>query len=171
MLVRVSILLLALGLQATTAVAQGRQQTRDGFWFNGGAGFGSRDCRDCDRQSGVTVAIGAGGTLSRNVLVGASIDAWTQSGGTVAVLLARLRFYPSVTSGFFLTGGLGLGRWRAEGTDANSSDTGTGELIGLGYDIRVSPNLSLTPFWNWFAMQTTNQDHNVGQLGLSLTVH
>ncbi|MGH7520633.1 MAG: hypothetical protein ACREMI_05100 [Gemmatimonadales bacterium] len=119
----------------------------------------------------MTLALGAGGALSQKVLLGASIDVWAKSEGTVAALLARFRFYPSVTSGFFLTGGLGLGRWQADGTDANSSDTGTSELIGLGYDVRVSPNVSLTPFWNWFAAQTTNQDHNVAQLGLSVTVH
>lgn len=158
-------------LLPSRAEAQDRPQTRDGFWFNGGAGFGSLGCRTCDvRRSAVALALGVGGTLNQKVLLGASIDAWA-SDGTVAALLARLRFYPSGTSGFFLTGGLGLGKWQADATDFNPSDAGTAELIGLGYDVRVSPNLSVTPFWNWFAIQTTNNDHNVAQLGLSLTVH
>ena len=171
MSVRTLMIASVIALLPSLADAQDRAQTRQGFWFNAGAGFGSLGCRGCDdRQSAVTLALGAGGTLSQKVLLGASIDGWTTSQRTVAALLARLRFYPSVTSGFFLTGGLGLGRWQADGTDANSSDTGTSELIGLGYDVPLGPDLSLTPFWNWFAIQTTNDDHNVMQLGLSLTV-
>jgi hypothetical protein len=172
MSVRTLIIASVIALLPSLGDAQNQAQTRDGFWFNGGAGFGSLGCRDCDgRRSAVTLALGAGGTLSQKVLLGASIDAWTKSEGTVAALLARLRFYPSITRGLFLTGGLGLGRRQADATDFTRSDTGTAELIGLGYDLRLSPNLSLTPFWNWFATQTTNDDHNVAQLGLSLTVH
>ena len=172
MLMRTLIIASIIAQLPSFADAQDRALTREGFWFNSGAGFGSLGCRSCDsRRSAVTLAVGAGGTLSQKVLLGASLDVWTNSEATLGVLLARLRFYPSVTSGLFLTGGLGLGRWQADATDASESDTGTSELIGLGYDVRLSPNVSLTPFWNWFAMQTTNQDRNVGQLGLSLTVH
>ena len=53
----------------------------------------------------------------------------------------------------------------------SDSETGAGALLGLGYDIRVGWNVSLTPFWNGFATTTSNSDANVGQLGLSLTLH
>ncbi len=164
-------------LQSAPATAQGRSQTREGFWFNGGLGFGSAGCDGCSgRESALTVALGAGGTLSPKVLLGASIDGWSKSEGgatiTVATLLARLRFYPSATGGFFLTAGLGLGSVRAELTGFGSdTETGTGALLGLGYDIRVGNTVSLTPFWNGFATHTSNTDFNVGQLGLSVTVH
>jgi hypothetical protein len=128
------------------------------------------------RQGGVTVALAVGGTVSRRVLFGASVDSWTHSqvGGalTLAMLLARLQFYPSATSGFFLTAGVGLGTVRADATDIGGrSDTGTGALIGLGYDIRVGTNVSLTPFWNGFGTGGIDTNRNVGQLGLSVTVH
>lgn len=171
-----SIVALAL-LQPALAVGQGRAQTRSGFWFNGGLGFGTAGCDGCDgRESAATLALAAGGTLSRKVLLGASIDGWSKSEGgatiTIATLLARLRFYPSATGGFFLTAGLGLGTVNVELSGFGSdSETGSGVLIGLGYDIRVGNNVSLTPFWNGFATHTSNTDFNVGQLGLSVTVH
>jgi hypothetical protein len=164
-------------LESAPAAAQGRPQTRDGFWFNGGLGLGTAGCDGCDgRQSSATLALGAGGTLSSKVLLGASIDGWSKSEGgatiTIVTFLARMRFYPSATGGFFLTAGLGLGSVDAELTGfGGASETGTGALIGLGYDIRVGNTVSLTPFWNGFATHTSNTDFNVGQLGLSVTVH
>jgi hypothetical protein len=53
----------------------------------------------------------------------------------------------------------------------NNTETGAGALLGLGYDVRVGSNVSLTPFWNGFAVRTSNDDANVGQIGLSVTVH
>lgn len=164
-------------LQSAPGAAQGRPQTRHGFWFNGGLGLGSAGCDGCGgRESALTIALGAGGTLSSKLLLGASIDGWSKSEGgatiTVATLLARLRFYPSATGGFFLTAGLGLGSARAEAPGFGSNtETGTGALLGLGYDLRVGNTVSLTPFWNGFATHTSNSDFNVGQLGLSVTVH
>ena len=91
---------------------------------------------------------------------------------TVGTLDARIHFYPMVTSGFFLTGGLGLGSVYAS-IDGFGSETewGLGGVLGLGYDFRVGRNLSLTPFWNGYAVQSGDVDANVGQLGLSVTVH
>jgi hypothetical protein len=31
--------------------------------------------------------------------------------------------------------------------------------------------VSLTPYWNGFAMSSSNTDANVGQVGLGITVH
>jgi hypothetical protein len=53
----------------------------------------------------------------------------------------------------------------------NGSEMGWGVVLGLGYDIRISNNISLTPFWNGFAVKSSNLDANVGQLGLSITTH
>jgi hypothetical protein len=90
----------------------------------------------------------------------------------VGTLDARVRFYTSETGGFFLTGGLGLGTISAAVSGLGSgSETGVGLVLGLGYDFRVGNNLSLTPFWNGFAVRTSNGNANVGQIGLSLMVH
>jgi hypothetical protein len=44
-------------------------------------------------------------------------------------------------------------------------------MLGVGWDIRVGRNVSLTPFWNGFAMSNSNGDANVGQFGLGFTIH
>jgi len=54
---------------------------------------------------------------------------------------------------------------------AGESEFGVGLMLGLGWDIRVAKNVSLTPFWNGFAMSNSNVDANVGQIGLGFTIH
>lgn len=152
-------------------------QERHGFWFNGGLGYGSLGCEDCgSREGGLSGGLSLGGTLSPHLLLGVGTTGWykEESGVslTTGTLDARLRLYPSSTGGFFLTGGFGIGRISVDaGGFGSASETGPGLMLGLGYDIRVGNSLSLTPFWNGFAVRTSNSDANVGQLGLSLTVH
>ena len=50
-------------------------------------------------------------------------------------------------------------------------NTVLGRSFGLGWDIRVGRNVSLTPFYNGFAVQTANADGNVAQIGLGVTIH
>ena len=90
---------------------------------------------------------------------------------TVGTLDARVRFYPSTTGGFFLTGGLGVASVSAGGFGYTATETGLGMLFGLGYDVRVARNTSITPYWNGFAMRNSNTDANVGQVGLAVTLH
>jgi hypothetical protein len=101
--------------------------------------------------------------------VGTSGYARTIAGEVVSVgtLDARVRFYPSRTSGFFMNAGLGLGTLSVD----DDTEYGVGAMLGLGWDIRVGRNVSLTPFWNGFAMSNANGDANVGQLGLGFTIH
>lgn len=159
-----------------TAAAQ-HPQTRDGFWFNVGLGFGSLGCENCgDRVNGLTGQLSLGGTVSDHLYLGVGTNGWTKSedGVTLSVgtLTALVRVYPSATGGFFLTGGLGLGSVDLDVSGLGSdSETGVGVLIGLGYDIRVGSNVSLTPFWNGYAVNHDSGDANVGQLGLSVTLH
>jgi hypothetical protein len=153
------------------------KQIREGFWFNLGFGYGVLGCKDCDGTTGgLTGGLVIGGTLSPRLLLGVGTTGWTRSESgatlTVGTLDARLRFYPSATGGFFLTGGLGVGSIGADVSGFGSaSETGVGLVLGLGMDFRVGDNLSLTPFWNGFTIQTSNADANVGQLGLGLTFH
>lgn len=151
-----------------------RPHTRQGFWFNIGLGYGSLGCQDCGSREGApTGSLALGGTLSQKVVIGAGTTGWTrvEGGGdglTVGTLTALIRFYPSATGGFFILGGLGVGMIGADITDF---ETGVGALVGLGYDVRVGNNVSITPFWNGFAVNTTNADANVGQLGIGVTLH
>ena len=139
-------------------------QTREGFWFNAGMGWGSASCQGClDRWGGLSGGLSLGGTITERFLLGVGTSGWyksengyTVTGGTFDT---RIRFYPAVASGFFLTGGLGLGHL-SESLNGYGSETeyGVGAIFGLGWDIRVGRNVSLTPFYNGFAVQTANAD-------------
>ena len=173
---------LVLGLVCVSSIgvapmfAQKHAQTRKGFWFNGGLGYGSLGCDGCGGRTGsVSGNLALGGTVSPQILLGVGLSGWTKSelGATLTVgtVDARIRFYPSPAGGFFLTGGIGVGTVSAGFGGVGGSETGLGVLLGLGYDVRVAPNVSITPFWNGFAVRTANTSPNVGQLGVGVTVH
>jgi hypothetical protein len=153
-----------------------QKNRRSGFWFNGGFGYGSLGCKDCGtREGSLSGGIALGGSVSQKVLLGVATTGWAKSENgaelDVGTLVAVIRFYPSASGAFFLLGGLGLGSIHAKVSDLSQTETGFGALLGLGYDIRVGSNVSLTPFWNGFAVNTDNDDANVGQIGLGLTIH
>lgn len=167
--------------QATVAQEPQSEETnphaRSGFWFNGGVGYGSLGCDGCaSREGGIVVSLGAGGTLSQHVLLGAGIDGWTKEEDgtrlTASSLLATLRFYTSETSGFFLRGGLGFGTVEVQTSSfGTENENGGAALLGLGYDFRIGDNVSLTPYLNGVGVTTENTEVNFNQLGLSITVH
>ena len=154
-----------------------KAQARHGFWFNGGLGYGSLGCDGCGTRTGsVSGGLSLGGTINSHLLIGVGTAGWTKSESgatlTVGTLDVRARVYPKASGGFFLTGGIGVGSVSAglSGFGA-ASETGGAFLLGLGYDIRVGPMVSLTPFWNGFAVKTSSTSSNVGQFGLGVTVH
>jgi hypothetical protein len=157
----------------TPAQEAPNKHARSGFWFNGGLGYGTIGCEDCDgeRESGLSGNLTFGGTVSQRFLIGFGTAGFTKSidGETLSMghYDARIRFYPSRTNGFFITGGAGLGVV----SFAGESETGFSLLFGIGHDIRVSKNVSLTPFWNGFAASVDSSTWNVGQIGIGVTIH
>jgi hypothetical protein len=152
-------------------------QTRDGFWFSGGLGYGSLGCDNCgSREGAVSGGLSLGGTISPRFLLGVGTSGWTKSEQgatlTVAEIDARVRFYPQARGGFFLTGGIGVGSVTGSVTGFGSNtESGGAAILGMGYDIRVARNTSITPYWNGYAMKNSNTDANVGQIGLAVTLH
>jgi hypothetical protein len=170
----------ALAVSAASADAQKSRarntQAHDGLWFSGGLGYGSLGCDNCgSREGGLSGDLAFGTTISQRFLVGVGASAWskTDQGArvTVSTLDARVRFYPSTTGGFFVTGGLGLGSVRGDFGGFTATENGIGTVLGLGWDIRVAKNTSITPYWNGFAMKNNNTDANVGQAGIAVTLH
>jgi hypothetical protein len=159
--------------QVPASNARSSLPVREGVWFNAGFGVGSLGCQDCggERESGLSGGLSVGGTLNDRVLIGVGTTGFAKRVDgetfTVGTLDARVRFYPSHTNGFFLNGGVGLGSLRYAG----ESELGLGIMLGVGWDIRVAEKVSLTPFWNGFAMSNANVDANVGQLGIGVTIH
>ncbi len=163
---------------SVSGVAQAQNaQVRDGFWVSGGLGYGLLGCQDCDgeREGGVSGGISLGGTVSPRVLLGIGASGWSKSEGgarvTVGLVDARIRFYPRAKGGLFLTGGVGIGSIEGSFGGFSATETAPGLILGLGYDWRVSPNASVTPFWNGYGMKNDNIDANVGQLGIAVTLH
>ena len=175
-LVQYSAAAVAIAVSAASAHAQ-NAQIRDGFWFSGGLGYGSLGCDNCagSRTGGMSGGLSLGGTITPRFLLGVGTEGWAKSeqGATLTVgtLDARVRFYPSATGGFFLTGGIGVGTISGAASGYTATETGLGMVFGLGYDVRVARNASLTPYWNGFAMKSSNADANVGQVGLAITLH
>ena len=164
----------------TGAAANSDLPRRRGFWFNGGLGYGSATCDEdfiCGGSEGsVSGTLSLGGTLSQKVLLGVMTNGWVKDDPlidlTIGTLLGVIRFYPSEGTRFFLQGGLGVGRIDVTVSGIGSgNESGFAALVGLGYDIRVGENLSLTPYLNGFGTGTETATWSVGQLGISLTVH
>jgi len=176
--VRIFALVAVITTIASLPASAQTMRTREGFWFNVGVGAGSLGCQNCsDRENGLSGGLAIGGALSQKLMLGVSSNAWTKSENgarlDVGAVTAMVRFYPSSTGNFFLLGGLGMGTIRSDlGSLGSSSEMGGAAILGLGYDLRIAKNFSLTPFWNGVAVQTDNDnDANFGQLGLGFTFH
>jgi hypothetical protein len=157
-------------LLATTANAQ-QAQTRQGFWIGGGLGYGSLGCSGCDRLGGASGYFKLGGTLRQNILLGVETNGWTKSEFgqrlTMGNMSGAAYWYPMATNGLFLKGGVGYSVL----DNGFANESGFGMIAGLGYDVRVGRNLSMTPVANWFRGSFSGGSANVLQLGLGVTSH
>ncbi len=157
-------------LLASTAFAQ-QAQTRQGFWIGGGLGYGSMGCEGCDRVGAPSGYLKLGGTLRENILLGVETNGWSKSDlGTrlsMGNVSGAIYWYPMTTNGLFVKAGAG---YSVLDSDFGNS-SGFGILGGLGYDVRVGRNLSVTPVANWFRGNFESGSTNVLQLGLGVTSH
>jgi hypothetical protein len=150
----------------SAGAAPAADQERRGFWIGFGAGYGSAyatcddNCGGNEREGSGSGYVKLGGTLNERVLLGAEMNLWTKEKEGVTLNLynasATVTFYPKATSGFFLKGGAGLALVDAEVRDESTTITldlghGFGVLAGIGYDLRVARNISITPSVNFYA--------------------
>jgi hypothetical protein len=101
----------------------------------------------------------------------------------------------AATSGFFLKGGVGLSHVDTafrEGSLSATASTGWGVLAGIGYDLRLGRNISITPSVNFYygkpyrdrsfeleafgpletiIVKIEGGKHNVVDLGIGITFH
>jgi hypothetical protein len=164
---------------APAASAQGHPQTREGFWIGFGIGWGSLSysCSGCSGSQGaVSGYLKMGGTLGPKLLIGGETNGWTkdESGTrfTAGNASAAVYFYPSPANGLFLRGGLGWASLSASSGGTTSSQSGFGMTFGLGYDIRVAGNTSITPVanYNWGDLGS-GVKQNIFQIALGVTFH
>jgi hypothetical protein len=138
-------------------------QVREGFWIGFGFGYGSAaghcdGCGSSNREGSISGFLKLGGTLNKNVLLGVEANAWTETQDNVTLGLASgtgtVTFYPQASSGFFLKGGAGFSYVSTDtqqgSVTVSVSQVGWGVLAGLGYDVRVGRNVSITPCVNYY---------------------
>jgi hypothetical protein len=165
-----------IGMRQAKQAVDGKR-SRKGFWFNGGLGYGAFGCRGCEGRVGDwSGGLALGWSLSQQVLLGVGANGWIMSENngnlSAGILGAVIRLYPWATGRFFLLGGFGAGAVHGKRSGLEGeTQAGYGTLGGLGYDILMGNSVSLTPFLNWFAANTSESDVNVWQVGLGITVH
>ena len=166
-------------LLASSASAQ-QAQTRQGFWVGGGMGYGSMglSCTGCvgvGREGGLSGYAKLGGTLRPNILLGVEMNGWTKSEAGATITMGNLSgaayWYPMATQGLFIKGGAGYSVLGVDDGVTSADDSGFGLLGGVGYDIRVGRNLSITPVANWFRGGFDGGSANVLQFGMGVTSH
>jgi hypothetical protein len=129
---------------------------RRGFWAGLGLGAGGEafDLRNGAGYSGdlyrPTISVRLGGTPSRYLRLGGEILGWIDDQGrqteSITSLLFISQLYPAPRTGFYLKGGLGLGRNQVDFDDGfGVGDTGFAGLVGAGWEVRVSRRLYLNP--------------------------
>src|SRR5882762_558117 len=184
----------ALTICATeTGLAQ-RPQKRQGFWIGAGFGYGSlaRTCDACQNlpgEPGLSGFLKLGVTAAPQLLMGVEANGWRKNiqGTTVTAVNASVvsYLYLKPTSGFFFKGGFGISWYREDPALKDPSDTvssnGIGITAGLGYDLRVGDNISLTPVGNFVfgslgnlrlrRQLIPNVQATLLQLGLGVTFH
>lgn len=158
-----------------------RPQTREGFYIGFGLGGGSFGCSDCtSREGSVTGQLRLGGALNQQLLLGVESAAWTKEEGgarlTHGNVSAVAQFYPSATNGFYVSGGVGVSRLEAQassgGVTATVTESGLGFTAGMGYDVRVGNNFSVSPYglFGWGDFELFGSA-NTFQFGVGVTWH
>lgn len=171
-----SVLMLLMLAPTVTKAQDARALPREGFGISFGFGAGSAGaaCDFCssDRTTGLSGYLRLGGHPNPQTFVGFESNGWVNSENGIDESLGFysgvIQFYPNVHQGFYLKGGLGLSLYTA--TDGVDEVTGTalGFAAGIGYDIRVGRNFSLTPYVNF--LTSTKGELKVNDVGSDLNV-
>ena len=185
----------ALVLAAAPLLAQGKPQTRQGFNISfgiggGSAGYDCDGCEDLGRETGTTMFLHIGGTVTPQLTVGGELNGWGKSSraedSAIGSAMAVVHYYPILTQGLFLSGGAGFTslaiRDKTTFPDDEMTSDGFGVQVGVGYDWRVGRNFSLTPYAQYvrafageaeFNGTSTGSDLNPNffQIGLGFTWH
>ncbi len=154
----------------------GQAHERQGFWINAGLGYGSLGIEGfSEREDGLSGNLALGGTISPRFLLGAGTTGWTKEVEGIRInfgtLLLLGRFYPNAESGFFVNLGLGVGQVSVSEGSTSISESGGGALLGLGYDVRVGPSWSLTPFANAIGFDIDGDRADIFQFGVGVSFH
>jgi hypothetical protein len=191
-------LILAVGLLAASSGAE--PVRRKGFFWGGGLGGGWLD-RSFSHTNGVDDAEArfymeffGGYAFNPHIAVGLEIGGWLiepssetyvwnpywppdnersedPTGEGLMQVLAFTRLYPWSGQGLFIKlGGGYLERW-IETSGGTYNEEGWSAVAGLGWDLHVSGNWSLTPTISYSLGEAGSQTHQAVTLSLSLMWH
>src|SRR3989442_9091172 len=142
----------ALLLLGASAASAQHPQTRKGFWIGFGLGYGSLSCTGCSSTGGVSGYLKLGGTVSPHLLLGGETNGWTTNVNGYTLTAGNASFgayyYPTPAAGFLLGAGGGLSAHTSTWCGTRAAQSGLGATVGLGYDVRVGANTSITPVFN-----------------------
>jgi hypothetical protein len=144
-------LLTLLAILPAGAHAQGDVE-HAGAWgmFSLGAGSAGTDCGFCsdNRQWGPSGQFAFGGTMSRQFLLGVSINGFAhiqdEDNIYLGWVLGATRYYPSRSLGAYLSGGAGVNYGRGTTSSDTFDALGAGFLAGVGWDVGLGPSLAIT---------------------------
>jgi hypothetical protein len=133
-----------------------KEGDRRGFWLGLGVGAGgeSFDVTNGPGYSSLlyqpTVSLRAGGTVGSNLRLGGEVLSWIDDQGdrvrSLSSVLFLAQFYPIRAAGFYLKGGLGIGRDAVDFDGGFTlSDVGFAGLLGAGYELRLARHVYLNP--------------------------
>lgn len=178
---RIGVIALAAALALPTSQLAGQGYHRQGFWFGGGLGGGSTTGEESGDETGPALYFRAGGTLSRGFLMGGDLLGWYWKSGEEELLRSSLSlvaiFYPIPQANLLLRGTAGFAHGE---TSRPSSIAGIFEIdnqdgvslgLGVGYDIRLSQTLSLTPNVDLVAYNFGGFNSGLAVLTLGMTWH
>ncbi len=148
---------------ASPASAQ-HAHVREGFWIGFGLGRGSISfvCDNCADHlngalgdyltlgsGGLSAHLKLGGSVNQHVLLGLDTNGWSKEFEGERLLAGNTSFvayyYVQETGGLFLRGGIGL----ASLDLSDRGEYGLGLVLGVGLDVRIRPNMSVTPALNY----------------------
>jgi hypothetical protein len=132
------------------------EPSRRGFWLGLGLGAGGESF-DLSQGTGYsdvlyrpTISLRLGGTVSQHLRLGGEVLSWINDVGPAVESLSSALFiaqlYPFSRSGFYIKGGLGIGRNAVDFDDGfDQGDTGFAGLLGAGYELQLGRRFYLNP--------------------------
>jgi hypothetical protein len=159
---------------------------RSGIWASLGAGAGVESFNAYDGLGwtngiwGGVVSGKAGLTVGQNLTIGGEGQLWIHEFPQYRRMLGSImiigQLYPVARGGFFLKGGAGWTRddlrlYYSPPTPIQTERNGWGFVAGIGYDVRIGKDVSITPSVDFVDHYYDIQEERMLNMGLAITFH